>query len=359
MNKKKIFFVLPDLVPGGAERVMSFIAQNISKEYFDTSLWLAGYERSDGYSIESIKVTYFNKPRVLKAIPRLFNALRKEKPDLIISSMAHVNSALAMLSIFFPKTKFVGREANVLSVVGQYKKGSGLFGGSKLIKFSYKLLDMLICQSNDMLTDMKTNYGISEKKLKKINNPITDSFKVKQEKTNKGSIIKFVTVARLKKQKGHLRIVKALSKLDFPFEYTIVGDGPEKNEIFNLINECNLNEKIKHIPFTKEVSKHLSESDLFLQGSYVEGFPNCLIESCSVGTPIVAFNAPGGLNEIIEEGVNGFIAENENDYISLIDKAVTSHKWSPKEINESVHKKFNKEKILKEYENLFLEILNN
>ena len=34
----------------------------------------------------------------------------------------------------------------------------------------------------------------------------------------------------------------------------------------------------------------------------VEGFPNVLIESCVVGTPILAFNAPGGLDEIIEKG---------------------------------------------------------
>lgn len=356
MKKKKIVFVLPDLVPGGAERVMSFIAQNISKDKFSTSLWLAGYKKEEGYKVSSIDVKYFNKPRVLKAAPSFFHALRKEKPDLVISSIAHVNVTLGLLSIFFPKIKFIGREANVLSVVGQYK-AKGLPFGDKLVKLSYKFLDVLICQSDDMLNDMKTNFGIPEKKLKKINNPITDSFKIKDlEKTNH-SIAKFVTVARLKKQKGHIRIIKALSKLNIDFKYTIIGDGPEKKEIFELIDKNKLREKIRHIPFTKEVSKYLSENDLFLQGSYVEGFPNCLIESCSVGTPIIAFNAPGGLNEIIEDGVNGFIAETEEDYISLIERAISNTKWSPKKINESVFNKFNKEKIIKEYENLFLEIL--
>ena len=43
-KKKKIVFVLPEITAGGAERVMSFVAQNLSKKDFDVSLWAAGFE---------------------------------------------------------------------------------------------------------------------------------------------------------------------------------------------------------------------------------------------------------------------------------------------------------------------------
>lgn len=353
-HKKTIVFVVPDLKSGGAERVMSFVAENISKKYFNVELWAAGFEKDTQYNIEGISIKYFNKSRVLNAIPDFFTSLRKYSPDLVISSISHLNTVMGFLSIFNPKTKFIGREANVLSIKKQFGNGKKKFYNNVLLtKLSYKLLDVILCQSRDMYNDMKLNYDVPESKLRIINNPITDDFKLKPENTQKKDVVQFITVARLKKQKGHERIIHALSKLNFPYQYTIVGDGPEKDNLFNLINELSLQDKVVHVPFTNEVSKYLSKSDFFLQGSYVEGFPNCLIESCSVGTPVIAFRAPGGLDEIIEEGINGFIAENEDEYIENIFKSTTIQQWQPKVISDSVKRKFNKEKILQQYEELF------
>lgn len=357
-KKKKIVFVLPDLTSGGAERVMSFVATNISKEYFEVSLWAAGYSKNTKYLVKDIEVIYFNKSRVLKAIPAFFFALRKAKPDIVISSISHVNTVMGFLSFFNPKTKFIGREANVLSIKKQFGSGKRKFyNGIPLTKISYRYLDIILCQSKDMYNDMKLNYDIPENRLRIINNPITDDFKLKSEKSEKKDVVQFITVARLKKQKGHERIIHALSKLDFPYLYTIVGDGPEQERLFSLIKKLGITDKIVHIPYTNEVSKYLANSDFFLQGAFVEGFPNCLIESCSVGTPVIAYRAPGGIDEIIEEGINGFISDDDDDFIKNIIKSVSHKKWNPKTISDSVVKKFNKEIIIKKYEDLFLDIL--
>lgn len=361
MSKKiKIAFVLPSLVAGGAERVMSFIANNISKEHFDTTLWIAGVPEDTVYNVDSIKVKYFNKSRVLNAIPSFFWSLQKEKPDLVVSSLCYLNTAMGLLSIFFPKIKFIGREANVhnVSTNEEKTKGTKRIGAYVPINFGYRFLDKIICQSNDMYNDMKLNYGIPDSKLKTINNPITDNFKLEKRLTDKGDCFQFITVGRLSKQKGHKRIISVLAKLDIPFKYTIIGDGPLKEDIFELIKELGLSEKIIHIPYTNEISKYLSKSDLFLQGSYFEGFPNCLLESSAMGTPIVGYLAPGGIDEIIENGVNGFIAEDEEQYADYILKSVNGHQWNPEIINKTVTDKFNKHKILKEYESLFIEVLN-
>ena len=238
-----------------------------------------------------------------------------------------------------------------------YKKQSKRLGNIISPSKSYKLLDMIICQSNDMYQDMLNNYKIPENKLRVINNPITDKFDLKNNyKINKDET-KFISVAALKKQKGHERILRVLAKLNIPFKYTIIGNGGEKEPLLRLIEQLNLKDKIQHIPYTNEVSKYLAEHDFFLQGSYVEGFPNSLIESCAVGTPVLAFNAPGGLNEIIEPGINGLIAKEEKEYLENIVRAVNKSNWSPSVIRDSVYKKFNSEKILKEYEDLFLEVM--
>ncbi len=148
--------------------------------------------------------------------------------------------------------------------------------------------------------------------------------------------------------------MEILSKLKIPFKYTIVGDGSLKETIFEKAKSLGLSDRITHIPFTNKVNDYIAENDMFLQGSYVEGFPNALLESCVVGTPVIAFNAPGGTKEIVEDGINGFLVEDEASYVKKLND---DRKWDPNQIRESVYLKFNKEKIIQEYEQLFLDIL--
>jgi glycosyltransferase involved in cell wall biosynthesis len=357
-NKIKLVFVLPDLVAGGAERVMSFIANNISKEHFETSLWLAGYEKDSAFKVDTIEVKCFNKSRILTAIPGFLKTLRKEKPDLVISSIAHLNTAMALTSVFFPKIKFIGREANVLSVFKNHNKSTGRLGGIIPLSMSYKLLDLVLCQSQDMFDDMKKNFNIPDNKLRVINNPITDEFKLKTEIKKDITEIRFITVARLKQQKGHERVIKSLSQLKFHYHYTIIGDGPEKEHLFNLIKEYEMEDRVTHIPYTNEVPKYLAESDLYLQGSFVEGFPNAIIESCMVGTPVLAINAPGGINEIIYDGINGHVVPDEETFTKYLNAINSNYKFIPRDVSETIKSRYSPEIILNKYKDLFLSLVN-
>lgn len=347
---------MPSLVPGGAERIVSFIAQNLDREKFLPTLLIIGKREETAYNVENVETIYLEKDRVLKGIIPMFMHIRKHRPELVFTAIGHLNAAAGLLSIFFPKIKFVAREVNVSSVVKKYKKRRSTILGIAG-KVGYQFIDMFICQSKDMLKDFIKNNKSLEGKVRLINNPITDGFELKKQQQSIDAEMRFITVASLKKQKGHIRILEALAKFNAPFKYTIVGDGSELGNIQKHINNLGLSKYVVHIPHTNEVAKYLANNDLFLQGSYVEGFPNCLLESCSVGTPVIAFNAPGGLDEIIEEGVNGFIANNEEEFISLLQKCRNGYDWNPTKVSISVTSKFNKEKILKKYENLFLEVL--
>jgi glycosyltransferase involved in cell wall biosynthesis len=197
-------------------------------------------------------------------------------------------------------------------------------------------------------------YGLDQKKIKIINNPITRETILKTEQTENKER-KYITIGRLSKLKGYIRLLEILSKLSFSFQYTIIGEGIYYHEIFKKINELGLNDKITYIKYTDNVFKYLVEQDMFLQGSYSEGFPNTLLESCAVGTPVIAFDVPGGTKEIVEEGVNGYLVNTEKEFL---EKLKESKQWDPERVRQTVFSKFSKSKIICDYEKFFIEILN-
>ena len=264
---------------------------------------------------------------------------------------------LGLCKIFFSKTIFIGREVNVISKLAEVQHIKATLP-PWLNKYLMHKLDVMVCQSIDMAEDIKQLSNFPEDKIAIINNPISDKYQLKTKLRDKSEPVKLITVGSLSGRKGHLRILEVLKDLKIPFSYTIVGNGELKDEIFSVIKQYGLADKVTHIPFSNEVSTLLQQHDIFLLGSFVEGFPNVLLESCAVGTPVVAFNAPGGINEIIIEDVNGFIAEDQNEYLDKI--TVSANKdWNIQEVRNAVVSRYNETKIIADYENLFLSKINN
>ncbi|RXJ45963.1 glycosyltransferase [Gelidibacter gilvus] len=352
--KKKILFILPTLTAGGAERVISFIAQNINETKYDSKILVTGYKKDAAYVIDSIHVHFLEKKRVLNAVSKIFCYLMKHRPHVVVSSIGHLNTVMGLMSPFFLKTKFIIREASIISLMNQihskpiYKKKISIY--DILSRSSYKMVDKIVCQSKDMADDFINIYNVKNQNVTIINNPITNLPPLKEINTDSQKPISFLTVGRLSKEKGQLRIIKLLAKLKLPFHYTIIGDGPLKDNILEAIRTNHLENKFTYIPFTNEVSKYMALSDMFLQGSYVEGFPNTVLESCCVGTPVLAFNVPGGTKEIIQHQVNGYLVESEEEYFFYLNNALP---FDPQKVRASVETKFDKMNIIKQYESLF------
>ena len=346
-NRLKTVFVLPTLSAGGAERILSFLAQNLDKKKFESMLLVIGNESNAAYCTKETKTIFLNKKRVLFGIPALIFFMKRNKPDLVVSSIGHLYTVFGLLAPFFPKCKFVIREASVISEMGKYTNSNKLYG--LLAKIAYNNIDAVICQSKDMAIDFKEIHNIPTEKISIINNPITELLPLKTKPTlNKP--IRYITIGRLSKEKGHERLLYILKKIAHPFQYTIVGSGPEKKEINDKISELGLENFIKHISFTKEIGKILSEHDLFLQG-----FPNAVLESCIVGTPVIAFDAPGGTKEILKDGINGYLVSDPDEFITKL-ISFDRNKWEPQVIRDSVVNKFDQQIILRQYEDLLLNL---
>jgi glycosyltransferase involved in cell wall biosynthesis len=105
---------------------------------------------------------------------------------------------------------------------------------------------------------------------------------------------------------------------------------------------------------TNNVVAEIQKSNLFLQGSYFEGFPNVILEANSVGVPVIAFDVPGGTNEIITPWKNGVLVEDGNieSYVENVISAL-SFKFD-KDLIIASTKIYSKEIIINEYQNLLL-----
>ncbi|MDA9552120.1 glycosyltransferase [Flavobacteriaceae bacterium] len=360
MKKKiKIIFILPTLKAGGAERVISFVATNLDLRKFKSILIVVGKKEDTAYYTENIEVKYLNKKRVLHGIPILFKHILFSKPDIVVGSISHINKVIALFSLFLRKIKFVGREAGVLSVMNTYGISKPKVLTFPMTKY-HNYLDIIICQSKDILNDIKENITVKHSKLVIINNPITADFYLKDHIIyRKTDIIRYITVGSLHKRKGHIRLLNLLKKVNHPFHYTIIGNGDELENIKNCINQSNLYDKITLIPYTSNVSHYLRNSNLFLNGSFVEGFPNVFLESCAVGTPVISFDSPGGINEIILEGINGHIVNSEKKYIQKLNEINKNYTFKPDVVNNSVVSRYSKEHIISKYQNLFESLAKN
>ncbi|MBA4744728.1 glycosyltransferase [Muricauda sp. TY007] len=359
-KKVKIFFCIPNLSAGGAERVMVFLAKNLSSKLFTVKLIVVGFEKDSVYSTAGIDVCYLNETKVRKAFFKIFRILKEYEPDILFGTLAHINQLVGLLSYLFPRLVCVTRETYVLSEDRKTELKKPYFKRVKnrfITKLANNRINYIICQSNDMQNDILQT-GISDsKKLKVLNNPVSNEIQVKKVQLLE-SPIKFITVGRLTKQKGHDRILRCLSKITFDFTYTIIGDGPKKKNLLDLAKNLGISDKIIHIPFTDKVYEQLYKHHIYLQGSYYEGFPNALLESLGSGTPAIVFEAPGGINEIMSNDSNGFIVENEHEFIKKINYVKDNlSEFSPSKVSKIVREKFGSDIVIRQYEDFFNQIV--
>jgi len=354
-----ILFVLPSLKPGGAERVVSFLAKNFHDNKQEATLLVLGFKKDKVFETGNLKIVYLNKARLLFSIFDIIKFIKKTKPRIVFSTIVHVNIFMSFISFFFTNTKFIARESSVLSVRSSYG-GYKSWLLNKIISRAYKKLDTIVCQSHDMKNDFIKNFNINKKKLHVIGNPITleklVSFKSKNLSLEK---IHFITVGRLSEEKGHRRLIQNITGIkNYDFNYKIIGSGPEKDALTMLVRKLGLENNVEFIPFTKNINEYLMDSDFFLQGSYVEGFPNALLESCAVGTPVIAYACPGGTKEIVREGENGFLVSNDQEFRNILQGLNEEEVFKRNKVSEYVQNTFSSNIILYKYSQLIDSVIN-
>lgn len=154
-----------------------------------------------------------------------------------------------------------------------------------------------------------------------------------------------VSVGRLSKEKGFddlLRLFKKISSKHPDWKLSIVGDGMERNDLLELANELKLGDKVVfHGYQNKEyINEILLDSSIYVMTSHTESFGLVLIEAMSFGVPALAYTSAQGANEIIDDGINGYLIDNRNE-------EEMEHKIDLLIENEKLRKKMGKEARLR------------
>jgi glycosyltransferase involved in cell wall biosynthesis len=114
--------------------------------------------------------------------------------------------------------------------------------------------------------------------------------------------------------KGLDRAIRAFSAVDAPeWQLHIAGsEGPATQDLVKLVGELNLRDRVVFLGPVKDMRRVYCRSSIFVLPSRSEGFPNALIEAMAHGLACVSFDINAGPSEIIQNGHNGVLVEDDD-----------------------------------------------
>lgn len=362
LDKKRVLFLIPTLHGGGAERVIVTLLRAADREKFRMSL--AVINIGDGAYLDDlpddIEFIDLGYRRLRYALPAIIALIWKRRPDIVFSTLGHLNLALAMLRPVLPNNvRYVAREAIVLSKALYSSRFQSV--RSMLYRLFYKNHDRVVCQSIDMQNDLISNFGLLQKKTVLINNPV-DINRVQEMASQPADYpcvdsgtIRLIAAGRLVKQKGYDLLIEAIASLNNPcIHLTILGEGPIYGELKQLAERNGIDKQVYFAGFQSNPYAWFSKADAFILSSHFEGFPNVVLEALACGTPVIATPAPGGVREILENIDECIIA---ND-ISKQALANAINQFLARErvrVPTDAVARYGLDRILSQYSQLFLE----
>ena len=174
-----------------------------------------------------------------------------------------------------------------------------------------------------------------------------------------------VTVGRLSKEKGFDDLIDVFKKVvakNPNYKLDIIGDGPERNNLKDIIANLHLENNIILHGFQNKdyINDVLSHSKAFIVTSYTESFGIALLEGMSYGLPGIIFDSASGSLELIKNNFSGYVIKNRSKVVMA--KKIIKLLDNKKEISimgknaKETAKKYSFEKIKERWLN-FLEII--
>lgn len=308
MKRKSIVFLIPSLTAGGAERVVSTLANELIKKNEVKILQLYHcepfYKLNNQIEINYCKETYNPNTNGIRSISNHLFMLRKisnivsRETDILIGFTTTCNIYSVIISKLLNIPSIISERLNP-----QYSIENRFW--EKARKYIYPKADKLVVQTQEIKRYFEP--FVNKTKLIIIHNPIDPELSTKYNPNfNKESII--LCVGRFDKQKNHQLLIKAFANTIYKdWKLLIVGQGKEKQNYLDLINDLNISESVLLIDKTSEIHNQYNRAKIFALTSDYEGFPNALIEAMRFGLPCVSSDCPTGPSDLIEQDFNGFL----------------------------------------------------
>jgi glycosyltransferase involved in cell wall biosynthesis len=206
--------------------------------------------------------------------------------------------------------------------------------------------------------------------IKTIYNPINQEFiwQLATEKITNQSFLEkqpvIISAGRLGKQKGFDLLINAFSivRKKLSAKLVILGKGRERQRLKTLIENLGLENDVLLAGFAQNPFKFIARSSVFVSPSFYEGFPNALLEAMALGIPVVSTDCPSGPREIIADGENGLLVlVGDVDALANAILRVLQDKDLAMKLSENGRRRikdFSIDKIIKQYEDIFLSVAN-
>ena len=130
--------------------------------------------------------------------------------------------------------------------------------------------------------------SVSHDRVKIIHNGISPE--VLPPVGEKNKLFTIIAVGRLEKVKAFDRLVTECSKLSFEFKLLLVGDGPEKSSLVDLVSSLDIDKKVDFLGYRSDIPELMRQSDVIVVCSQSEGFSMVILEGLFYGEILVSRN---------------------------------------------------------------------
>lgn len=322
---KTILVIIHDFRGGGAEKVSISLANEFSRLGHRVHIAALNDEGPMKAILNpEIQVGILRSRRVLFSIHLILNAIRKVKPDLLISHMTHINVATSISArLIGYHNRHVAVEHNMMEKNFKLLNSTTVKLAYKLSKWVYKWPNKIVAVSNGVKNSVISFCNIPESKMAVIYNPVVEDSHLLRERSRDSSLHHFFSnnskpvflgVGSLTEQKNFANLIRAfyLVKKELESNLLILGEGPLRSELKAEIASLKLNDSVELLGFKKNVPDYMLAADVFVLSSDWEGLPTVLIEAMSYNMRVVSTACPSGPDEILLNGKYGDLAELNN-----------------------------------------------
>ncbi len=357
MLKEKILFFIETGGPGGAEQVVLQLLEgfkNLGHEVALTTLrtgWLTETAIERGFSYYQIK----SESGLDFALPfKLAKLIRDLQANVLHTHLLDSNFYGA-LAATLSGVSHVGTEHGDVHHINKKKF-------LKLKLFVSSIWQSKLTAVSKFSADKLIELGVNKKKVFVVPNPLKEPahFSERSDIRSKLGANKewlWLHVGNLRPVKDQTTLIKgfarSVNETSIPQKLVLVGDGPERIKLEQLVTELNIENKVVFIGHSNEVEKFLAAGDGFIMTSVSESMPMALLEAISYSLYPVC-SSVGGIPEVLSVGHLFNVGDSE-ELGRLISKVVGSPD-KPKEIANTLSLKLREERSLNAVCKLYLEL---
>lgn len=361
-NKIRILFIIDGLEYGGTQRQLEYLFAGLNKNYFEIYLCYFTDEEDmlSALSHHCIEVCKIAKRKKIDF--SLINKIHKLIRDKKISI---VQTFLITADIWGRLGAFLNSDVKVISS----KRNQNNLGVVRtfLMKLFDKRSDAIVSNCEEVEQFILKTEQLPVRKMEIIHNGIDieqlenmESVNIKQEYNLDDDAIVVGTVGRLVEVKNHLRfisIAECLSKRINNIYFLIIGSGPEEQKLKATIATKGLKDRVIMAGAKENAQGYIKSFDIYVSTSVKEGFSNTIMEAMALHKVIWA-TPVGAAQEIISNGLNGYLLEEEQDnYLELYENSNNKKEEIGKLAYETA-KKYEKNIMVEKYQDLYKRLIN-